>query len=114
VASSPKGKRDGSQGLERSVTPWDVQKKRRILKGCETARSAQGYLASLQDALINLSFPGVYASLQPLATFSNPFGIMAAIVTTTKSVIRKFDIYWQIPQFVFAVLPISELPKEMK
>jgi hypothetical protein len=37
---------------------------------------------------MRLSFPtvpGIYASLQSLATISNPFGIMAAIVTTTKS-----------------------------
>jgi hypothetical protein len=38
VASSPKGKRDDSQGLERSVNPWDVPKKICILKGCENSK----------------------------------------------------------------------------
>jgi hypothetical protein len=32
-------------------------------------------LASLQDALIYPTVPGIFASLQSLATFSNPFGI---------------------------------------
>src|ERR671931_322714 len=90
----PEGEEEGSQGLERSVTPWDVQKKTRILKGCESSKKRpNGDLASLQDALISLTVPGIYASLQSLATFSNPFGIMAAIVTTTKSVsTRQFQI----------------------
>ena len=74
----PEGEEEGSQGLERSVNPWDVQKKTRILKGCESSKKRpNGDLASLQDALISLTVPGIYASLQSLATFSNPFGIMA-------------------------------------
>jgi hypothetical protein len=101
VVSSLKGKRDGSPGLERSVNPWDAQKKIRTLKGCETARTSKGDLASHQDAFTNLSVPGIYALLQSLATFSNPIGIMAAIVTTTKSVsFIRFEIDWQNPQFV--------------
>jgi hypothetical protein len=77
VASSPKGKKDGSQGLERSVNPWDVPKRNMHPEGMREQReAAKWYLASLQDALSFPTVPGIYASLQSLATISNPFGIM--------------------------------------
>jgi hypothetical protein len=53
VASSPKGKKDGSQGLERSVNPWDVPKRNMHPEGMREQReAAEQYLASLQDALL--------------------------------------------------------------
>src|SRR5919109_3983253 len=77
VASAPKGKKEGSQGLERSVNPWDVQKKTCILKGCESTEKRQNDIS--HPVRMRSSFPtvpGIYASLQSLATFSNPFGII--------------------------------------
>ena len=75
VASSLKGKKDGSQGLERSVNPWNAPKKICILKGCEKSEKRPN--DSSHPFRMRSSFPtgpGIYASLQSLATISNPSG----------------------------------------
>jgi hypothetical protein len=69
----PEGIREGSQGLERSVNPWECQINKRILKGCEIPFGR--FLMFSHPFRMRIFFcmlPGVYASLQPLATFSNP------------------------------------------
>jgi hypothetical protein len=63
--------------LERSVIPWGRQLDERILKA-EGMRDLVGRFLllshpfSFQDACFLLTYPGVYASLQPLATISLP------------------------------------------
>jgi hypothetical protein len=49
----------------------------------DIVRTFLDVLASIQDASISLTFPGIYASLQSLATLLNPFGIIGGDCHTT-------------------------------
>src|SRR5919201_2503418 len=73
----PGGAEEGSQGVERSGNPWWYRKLIRILKGCERS-FAISHPSRMRPS--SLTVPGVSASLQPLATLLNPFGVISLVL----------------------------------
>ena len=80
-ARCPGGAKEGSQGLERSGNPWWILNMDPHPEGMrehpEWRQIALSHPFRMRHSLGTV--PGVYASLQPLATISNPFGVKGYI-----------------------------------
>jgi hypothetical protein len=72
-AAAPEGQKKVARGWSEAETPGGIRILIRILKGCEI------YFALSHPFRMRPSsptVPGIYASLQPLAIFLNPFGVI--------------------------------------
>jgi hypothetical protein len=72
-AAAPEGQKKVARGWSEAKTPGGIRKLMRILKGCERAKNLSHPFGMRPSFLM---VPGVYASLQPLAIFLNPFGVI--------------------------------------